>query len=204
MERTLVLIPAASAIMEAHLTVDDVAAMVDGRVPASRRAHMEAHLAICAECRAELAESSAIVGSVPSSSRVPMRWASLAAAAAVLIVVVPLLRIANTRPPLSNERADTGGVSNVTVLAPAGDVIVAHDSLQFIWHAVPGAATYRLVVSDSAGAPVLTRTTTDTTITPGSGARLAGDARYFWYVDALRADASSITSAQVGFSIRAR
>jgi hypothetical protein len=78
------------------------------------------------------------------------------------------------------------------------------ESLTFSWRPLPGVMTYHLFVTDSTGAPVYNLTTADTVVGPVPGAQLSPGSRYFWYVDALGADGSSVSSAQVGFFVRER
>ena len=202
MERSLALIPGAHQVVDAHLSADDVAAMIDGGLPADRRADVEAHLALCAVCRSELAAISVLVDSAPTRSTIPIRWIAGAAAAVLVLAVLPLARFVNTTAPTADERSATTNTAAVHTVTPTGEMRVPIESLTFAWHPVPGVTTYKLFVTDSVGAPVYNLKTTDTTVGSIATAHLTPGTRYFWNVDALRSDGSSITSSQLGFSIR--
>jgi hypothetical protein len=203
MERTLALVP--RRIVDAHLSVDDIAAMIDGRLPATRRAAVEAHLAECSQCRREFVDASAVVGSTPASSpRWSRRWIPLVAAAAIVVVAVPLIRGRGTSARRGDERTTSKMMTTISTLAPASDSRPMSDSLAFTWHAVSGVNTYTLSVTDSAGAPIYRTNTGDTVVGPIAKLRLTPGASYYWNVDALNSDGSSIKSAPVSFSVRDR
>lgn len=191
-------------LVNAHLSVADVAAVVDGPLSPEERAAVESHLAVCAECRDEVVTAMHLVETAPQPvSPRRRRWApfvGLAAAAAVLIVALPLARSRNTRVAAPEQRAAAPSASIVTV-SPRPAARVAADSLGFVWHA-DSASTYRLTVTDSAGAEVYSVTTGDTSVRLPPTVRLAPGASYFWFVDALRPDGSSISSHSTAFSLR--
>src|SRR5438094_80632 len=86
-----------------HLTVADVAAYADRGLAAAERARVEAHLAGCAECRAEVVA----VARLSRSFARRRRWAvmaPLAAAAALVLFLAPWPRV---RGPASS--AGPGG-----------------------------------------------------------------------------------------------
>lgn len=202
MERLLVLVP--RRIVDAHLSVDDIAAMIEGRLPSSRRAAVEAHLAECAECRAEFVDASTVVSSAPEKSASRMRWVPVAAAAAVVIAAMPIILSRRGSAARDSERSATPAATSITTLTPAVDSRSSSDSVVFAWHAIPGVATYNVFVTDSAGALVYSTKTADTLITPAATLRLSPGSQYYWYVDALRSDGSSISSPPISFSIRNR
>jgi hypothetical protein len=70
----------------------------------------------------------------------------------------------------------------------------------FTWRAVEGAGTYRITITDSAGTPVFTATTTDTSIVPPSSQPLAHGGSYLWYVDALRNDGTTWSTGVQSFT----
>jgi len=204
MERTLVLIPGAGRDVDAHLSVDDVAGMVDGRLPADRRALVEAHLAVCSLCRTEVAQASSIVGSLPARSRIPVRWIAGVAAAVLVVAIVPLVRSTRDVAVPKGERASPGHPETLTALAPTADAQMPADSLKFAWRSVSGVTTYHLFVTDSVGAPVYDVATAETTVVSNGIPQLSPGVRYFWRVDALSSDGSTVNSPSIGFSIRAR
>src|SRR5919206_1600037 len=85
---------------ERHLSADEVAAYVDGALAGDERARIEAHLAVCADCRAEVREVTGLVRSLPEARRSARRvWIPAAAAAAVLVAGVPFSAGAPVAPP---------------------------------------------------------------------------------------------------------
>jgi len=73
----------------AHLEAGTVAAYLDNRLPPAQTASVEAHLAECATCRAEIVQLDGIVRPRRSSRRVYFAGITLAAAAALLLFVLP-------------------------------------------------------------------------------------------------------------------
>jgi hypothetical protein len=63
-----------------------------------------------------------------------------------------------------------------------------------------GWATYRVTVTDTTGATRWTTETPDTAVTLPASARLEPGARYYFYVDALRADGWSVQSGPRTFT----
>lgn len=204
MDRTLALLPAETRTVHAHLSAVDVASMIDGRLPADRRSIVESHLAVCPECRSELAAAAALVDSAPVRPTFPVRWIAGAAAAVLALTALPLARIQKPTVSPANERAANSGASTLLAVSPESGAAMTVDSVRFVWRASAGVTTYQLFVTDSAGVPVYGVRTVDTTVTPAQDIQLAPGARYYWYVDALNGDGSSITSLHVGFSTRAR
>ena len=192
--------------MNAHLSADDLSGMVDGRLPTARRGIVEAHLAVCGECRAELLSASAIVQSAPPVPVRRSRWiarGALAAAAGLVILIVPRVSRRATQGTTDGLTRRGSTPNSVATIDPAPRVSVDRDSIRFTWHGERD-ASYRIVVLDSAGLQVYTTPTTDTVVIPPASLQLSPGAQYFWYVDALRPDGSSVPTAPSSFSIRAR
>ena len=74
------------------------------------------------------------------------------------------------------------------------------DSLRFVWQRQP-AASYRLFVADSTGRSVFSMVRTDTTAALPPTVHLVPGARYFWEVDAIRADGTSLSSTHRAFTV---
>jgi hypothetical protein len=191
-------------IVDSHLSTDDVAAAVDGRLPPGRRASIEAHLAICAACRAEVASVSAMVDSAPAPTR-RSRWPALASlvavAAAMLLVLGPVTRRGVDRRVSPADQRGTPSSTEIAVISPTSAGEIDRDSVRFSWHR-DEASTYRLFLTDSAGALLFNESTSDTVLGIPASVRLTPGAHYFWYVDALRPDGSSISSPSTSFKIR--
>src|SRR5436190_21965986 len=81
---------------DTHLSAEDIAALVDGRVSPAHRRELDTHLGICSECRHEVVAASRIVESSVALRARRRRWTTvgigLAAAATILIAVLPRLQ----------------------------------------------------------------------------------------------------------------
>lgn len=165
-----------------HLEESEVAAYVDGAVSDDALAQFQAHLATCAECRAEIAEVLRITASLPSPRRVPrrLRIPAAAAAAAAVVVLLAWPRAPNEIAPLHREAAVTTTVAP-RPLMPLGTV----DSVTaFVWSSVPFADNYRVRAFNNEGTVIWERITVDTAAPrPGAGILQAGPS-YYWRVEA--------------------
>lgn len=172
---------------EAHLDPHEIAGYIEGRLARDDRGRVEAHLADCEECAAELAAVSRLRPR-PGS---PARWVGLAVAAAAVIAVVVVGRGPARRPadqgPLVRG-ATTGQF--VSAVAPAEGAALRSPPV-FVWHQVAEATTYRVSVTRSNGDSVWAASVRDTTVAaPDSG---LPPGAYYWYVDALLSDGRSVT-----------
>src|SRR6185503_6808177 len=95
-----------SGLREDHLDPEDVAAYVDKLATAERRALIEAHLAECAECRAEVSDSARIIGALAGPRRTRSGLVAAAAIAAALLLFV--------RPGTDRESGTPFGNSSIT------------------------------------------------------------------------------------------
>lgn len=176
-----------------HLDSTEVAAYVDGRLDEAARTRVEAHLAECDECRREVVTVRRVVATARRRPGWPV-WVTLAAAAALLLVVWP-------------RAADRGGPGAPVVRdadpATAGVAVVTPDSvatvpLTFAWHPVPTATTYRVALTNPSGELIWSGATSDTVLAIPDSVALAAGRSYYYYVDALLADGTSITSGVRG------
>lgn len=164
----------------------DMAAYLDGRLPAETREQIESHLAGCTECRNELVQTRQLL----RQNRRPRNLLAagiLAAAAALLVVVWPSIQ-APDRPGEPLLRAAPGAESLVAY-GPVGES--SSSSPTFVWAAEPRATSYRLTLTSSVGAPVWSASTADTVMSPAGSVRLREGERYLWVVDALLDDGSA-------------
>ena len=165
--------------MKAHLTTDDVAAYVDGRLAAAERAAVDGHLSQCAECRLEVVDVTRLVRIAPRRRR----WtvlAPLAAAAAVLILFVAPPRTHDTAPPLLREPAVTTTVAP-TLKIPRGGVALLR---AMTWSSVPHADEYRVTLFDRDGSVAWRTQLADTTVLLPDTVRITRGVPYYWKVDA--------------------
>lgn len=194
---------------EENISPEEMAAYIDGRLSAEERATVEERLARSPELRAELVAATRLVSTHEESrARRPFIWRSAtllvtAAAAVALIAVLPRYRGFHQAPVPTERRADAEDGGRVRLLTPADAAVVPIASARFSWHP-EGDASYRITIADASGATVWTTLTSDTTVTLPSAMSLRPGNHYYWYVDALRADGSSVTSGSQSFTTNPR
>jgi hypothetical protein len=197
---------ARSLAVDSHLSSEDIATLVDGTVDASRRRKLDEHLALCPDCRAELIGASRAVDTAPRTRRHHFTWGAAIAAAAVVAIAIglPMMRTATRQSPAADVTRDAGAPSaTVTLALPHDNADLAADSVRFVWQREP-TASYRVVVTDSVGKRLFSIPRNDTTALPPTTAHFVPGARYFWNVDALRTDGTSLSSASRAFTIHNR
>jgi anti-sigma factor RsiW len=191
-----------AAMTDSHLSVTTLASYVDDALDAEARAAANRHLAACGSCRAELVELTGLVLDAPSAPRTP-NWAvmvgALAAAGLVGILVTSPER--PTTRSSSAERATKPAAAALEIVEPrgAGAPGALRDG-RIVWRAVEPQATYRVTVTDTTGATRWSAETSDTVAVLPSSARLEAGARYYLYIDALRADGWSLQSGPHAFT----
>lgn len=172
-----------------HLDAAEVVAYLEGRISPEVRERLERHLADCADCVADVA-AGATLGR--RSGRRPL----LVAAGGLLAATVAGLVLGRTvlsgpADPVMEERT-SGGQATLAVVAPqAGDTLDGGEA--FIWRSDPEAITYRLTITDTAGAEIWSATTSDTALRAPHPPLLPGHT-YLWYVDVLGADGRTATT----------
>lgn len=169
-----------SAGGEGHIGEFEMATYLDRRLGAADRDRVEGHLAGCAECRQEMIQVQGLLGRSGRPRRLLLGAGLLAAAAALILIVLP----ASVGPVRSG-----GAPSILTAYGPTGDVPLS--SLRFVWGAAPGVATYRLTVSGVDGVPLWSGSVADTVMALPDSVRLQADQRYVWFADALLGDGST-------------
>jgi len=181
-----------------------VAAYVERRLDDEERAVAEAHLATCADCRREVVEVSRLLLKRRRASQ--LLPAAGIAAAAVIAFVAGVSLIGGPAKPDSVRpiRAPAESPAPVlTAVEPAPDVSLSvGNDIRFVWKASEAGSTYKLTVVDESGEPVWSAETSDTvTLLPAEdGPDRPG--KYFWFVDALASDGSTLTSGARRFSLR--
>lgn len=196
-------------ILKDEIPAEQLAAFIDGRLGSEERARVESRLAADPEARAEMIAASRLAAQ--AEERPPLRktaWKSLgfaAAAAAVLaVLVLPGDRPWTRTADLATERRSTiedGG--RITLLSPSETQPVSPGPVAFAWRSESN-ASYRLTLADSSGSTIWTTSTAAAEATLPDSIRLSGASRYYWYVDAMLLDGSSITSGPRAFTTRAR
>lgn len=173
-----------------HLDSDLVAAYAERRLDPAERAAAEAHLAGCAECRADLADVTDVV-SAARQRRVLVRAAPLLAAAAVLTVVVvtrPATVPVEVQALRPGNDADRDRLNSLQALLPAPGAAVPRPGLRFAWQSDGPDAIYEITVADSSGLALWRARTPDTSIALPDSVRLAPGGTFHWWVDVLLSD----------------
>jgi anti-sigma factor ChrR (cupin superfamily) len=186
-----------------HIDSDLIAAYAERRLSSTDRTVVEAHLAGCAECRADLTHVAGEVSAV-RRRRSLLRAAPLVAAAAVLAVVVVL------RPgpePVAVQALRPGGdgdrdrLNSLAALLPTPGAAVSRMGLRFAWQTDGPDAVYEVTLADSSGAALWRARTPDTTIQLPDSVRLAPGAKYHWWVDVLLSDGRVASTGVRDFSL---
>jgi hypothetical protein len=123
------------------------------------------------------------------------------AAAAVVVAIAIRARPVTTDRHVAQERAATSNAALVVAVSPIGATVRRAD-LRFVWRRDDQSTGYRVTVDNASGVPVWQHDVADTSAAPPASLRLDAGARYFWHVDALRADGTTIKSAAPAFQIR--
>jgi len=168
-----------------HLSAEDAAGFLDGRLPREVRARIEAHLAACRECRDDLGASARLLPA--SGTNWPIARIVTGLAAAALITVA--IRSA-TLPEGAPDRERAGPTPDALPLtqSPADGAVIPAGHVVLTWSAALAQSSYRVTVTDSLGSTVWSVESRDTTVPIPNTVRLvAGDA-YYWYVEALLPD----------------
>lgn len=180
------------------LSAEDVAAYIDGRLSGADLERVEAFLAANPDARAELVEASRLVATVPQrkpqSRRTWVVGSAVVAAAAAILIVLPLVSRRSQSLPVETERRSTADeTARLRAVAPADAAPVSVDDARFVWNSVAG-AQYKFTLTDANGAVVWETSTTDTVAVLPKDKRLSASNSYYWNVDALAEDGSSVTT----------
>jgi anti-sigma factor RsiW len=193
----------------AHPTDEHVAGYLDGVLPSSERAPLEAHLAGCEYCRARLALA---VNALRESSRARSfragrRIAVVGLAAAAALAGVLLLSRSAMRPgpPPAEIRAPEpeAGTPPLLVVEPVPGSTVSKAALRFVWKGIGADVLYQVTVSAADGRTLWSTRSADTLAVPTGALRreLQPGQSYFWRVDALLANLRSVTSGDRRFEV---
>ena len=189
-----------ATIPDGHLTSEELAAYIDGRLDPAQAARIESHMADCAACRADLVATRPLVEEASlrvhrGRSYIPRRGAAwLAAAAVIAIAFLPMLQHAfGSRGSNAQVRATQTSRTTIEVVSPRTAPVDA-ESVVFAWRPVAGASTYRLTLTDSSGEPLFGGSTAETTFAAAARAKLHRGSHYLWYVDALTSDGRTVSS----------
>lgn len=166
-----------------HVTDLEIAAYLDRGLTSRERERIENHIAFCDECRGAVVAGRDLARRRTSRSRA-WQLAAVAAAAALVVTVGSLDRAAVTD---DTPRGDANG----TPLAVHGPIVESRSVVRFVWEPAPDVISYRLRLSNAAGATLWTHSGTDTAVALPDSVSLQSGERFFWTVDALLRDGSS-------------
>jgi len=201
----LVLLRASRAVIVSaapHLSVEELAGMIDGTLSPAERQRAEQHLAECDDCREELATSTQVVASGTPATVRRFPWRHLVPLAAGILLVVWIRRPAErARVTSEPERAAPVSSAHITTVAPAEDAAVGARALRFAWHPLESSTGYSVVVKDASGATVWKGDVADTVLALPDSVRLLPNTPYVWRVDGQREGGFTATSAEIGFRI---
>jgi hypothetical protein len=180
---------------QAHLDPAEVAGYVGGTIAGDARRRVERHLADCEAC----AEEVAAIARLARPSAAP-RWLPYAAVAAVLAGLLVFGPRGDSRDSDDTLR-DGGPAAAITVLAPP-DGAVLDGPATLVWRSVPRAVTYRVLVTGSDGDSLWAVHTSDTAVRVPPVPNVDTVTLRHWYVDALLADGSSLSSGMRSYRAR--
>jgi hypothetical protein len=205
-----------------------VAGYVDGNLDEAARQALERHLADCGHCLAVVgmlsrerhaAATTPVRVEAVAQVRVPVgggqvrswRFAPQWAAAAVLVLAVPLLvQLSRSpdggyeeqgRPASAMTRNAPSSVAELQILSPDAGAAVDARRLSFRWTEVRGSPYYDVRIVTDAGDVVVQQRVTGTSWQPPAQLRLQDGAEYFVHVDAYPSGDKAMSSDHVPFRI---
>jgi hypothetical protein len=205
-----------------------IAGYVDGGLDEAARQLVDLHIADCRHCLAVVGLLSRerhadVVAHVPddvvaqvralATTRPQHSWrfAPQWAAAAVLVLAVPLLlqlgrnldrgTEGQGRPEPPATRSVTSPAAEVQVLSPGAGTAVDAGRLSFHWTEVPGTPYYDVRIVTDAGDVVIQQRVAGTTWRPPAQLHLQPGADYFVHIDAYPSGDKAVSSDHVPFRI---
>jgi hypothetical protein len=181
-----------------HLDEGALARFVDNTVGDDERTQIESHLADCAVCREDLAETRRVLRTQPRRRR----WVPLVPLAAAAMVLLLLWTGGGHQAPIGTVTRDPALTNTLAPrpIAPIGNVSRL-DSLQ--WSAVPGAHRYALTVFSGDGRTLWQTTLSDTAVALPESLRFSSLSPYYWRIKAETAFGRWVESDLVTFMVTA-
>lgn len=189
-----------------HLSSEELSAYLDAETSPEEKATLQAHLADCDACRAEVAELTDLL-----RNQGRRRFWSIAiptaavAAVAALMLAGPLGRRGGDDPAVQlrpGSSAEFEAMPEIPVISPESGATVDPAHVEFVWAAFGEDPAYRLTLADEGGDPLWTLETTETRTSLPENVRLAPGERYFWFVDALLPDGKTATTGMNTLTVR--
>jgi hypothetical protein len=184
--------------LDGHLDPVEIAAFIDRVIDGDARRRVEAHLASCADCRAELMDATRVVATLPSR-RARAMWIPGAAAAAAAAIVILAVWPRDVRDSEVHREAPV-----TTTVAPRGlSPVGAVDSAPTLrWSSVPHTDRYQVRVFGTDGAVLWERETTDTSVAMPDSIGVRSSHTYHWKVEAYTGFDRRAASELIEFSVR--
>jgi len=185
-----------------HIDEDELSSYLDRMLSDADRRRVEAHLSACDECRAEAIASREAVTSGPTLPGSRFRsWPIIGGAVAAAAVIIVIGTISQSRTDRDIERDANATVPAVTIVNPADGSPLGTDRI-VTWRALAENTSYRVTIADQSAQPIHTTTVRDTSAVIPPSVMLVAGRKYFWYVDAMRADGSTATSGLKSFTVK--
>jgi anti-sigma factor RsiW len=182
---------------DVHLTPEQSAGYLDGVLTRDERTVVEAHLAVCSECRDEVVALRPVV-----SRREPRRSVlrAVAVASAVAAAVVLLLLPPRVSGPELSAHRDLQNEDAPTVVprVPAGEGL---RPVLLAWSPLAQASRYRVQVFDAEGSVLFRAEAADSALRFPDSVALSPGRPYFWKVEADTGWDRWVSSGLVEFSI---
>lgn len=184
----------------AHPEPDRIAALVLGTAREPDRVATLEHVMQCARCRAELdlLRSANEGARAADTSRFPMRWAAIAAAA-VLAIGVGAVALRQPRPVTPD--VFRGQRPAVGLVQPEAGSTVAKP-VHLAWHGIADARNYHVELLSARGDVIAAWNTSDTVLAIPDSVRLDASQSYDVWVRATMADRTEVSSPIVRFSVK--
>ena len=185
-----------------HLSPEALAAYLDDAMSIEDRRVAEEHLAACDECRREVVASREAISTFqPASVRKPWRTIGLVAAAAIVVAIgTTLSREPSRSDTVRSDNSITSTRPLVTVIGPGNGARLNSDR-RIVWKSLAEGSSYRITIGDEAAEPIHAATVQDTTYIVPPSVNLTRGKKYFWYVDAIRADGVTASSGLRSFIV---
>jgi hypothetical protein len=188
-------------VSDQHLDPREVAGYVDRVLPDTERARIEAHLATCPECRAEVAEAGRIIATLPRPRRI--RRGVMVSAAGIAAMLLVFLWPRDDRDLGDRKHRESAVITTIApkAIAPIGGVESAD---RFVWSSAAHAGLYTLRIFDPDGSVIWQGETRDTVLAPPPTLGFRSGRSYYWKVEAQIGIQRSTSTELVEFSIRSQ
>jgi len=178
-----------NADLMTHLSAEALAGHLDDDLPIDERRLVELHLASCAVCRDELAETRRLQRVRHRRQWTPVLISTAAAAAVLLAVALP--RRATTT---SDIRSGPDLEQQLGIVSPASSAEIAPGRVTFVWRSAGPGASYTLTLQEADGRVVWTSPLADTVAALPDSLALAPGRTWFWFVDVLLPNGRSLST----------